>query len=60
MSEVKSHDGSNREILEVNGRFVQSSDDIAMCVRRVRESTSPLFLAIVNYILARDWTRVMS
>ena len=60
MSEVRSHDGSNREILEVNGRCVQSPDDIAMYVRRVRESTPPLFLAIVDYILAGDWTRVMS
>ena len=60
MSKVRSHDGSNRETLEVNGRCVKPLDDIAMCVRRARESTPPLFLAIVGLILAGDWTRVMS
>ena len=48
MFEVRSQDGSNRETLEVNGRYVQSPDDIVKCVRRVRESTPPLFLAIVD------------
>ena len=54
MSEMRSRDGSNREILEVSGHCVQSPDDIAMCVRQVRESTSSLFLAIVDYIIAGD------
>ena len=60
MSEVRSHDGLNRKILKVSGRYVQSPDDIAMYVRRVRESTPPLFLAIVGSIFEEDWTRVMS
>ena len=46
MSELRSHDGSNREILEISGHCVQSLDDIAMYVRQVRESAPPLFLAI--------------
>ena len=60
MSEVRSHGGSIREVFEVNGHYVQSPDDIAMYVRPVRESTPPLFLAIIDYILAGGWTRVMS
>ena len=43
MLEVRSQDGSNRETLEVSGRYVQSPDDIAMCVRQERESALPLF-----------------
>ena len=54
MSEVRSQDGSNRETLEVSSRYVQSPDDIAMYVRRVRESAPPLFLAIVVLIFVGD------
>ena len=43
MSQVKSQDGLNRETLKVSGRYVQSLDDIAMYVRRVKESAPPLF-----------------
>ena len=43
MSEVRSHDGLNRETLEVSDRYEQFPDDIKMCVRRVRESAPPLF-----------------
>ena len=60
MSEVRSHDGSNRETLEVSGRYVKSSGDIAMYVRRVRESAPPLFLAIVGSIFVEDWIIVTS
>ena len=60
MSEVRSHDGSNRETLKVSSRYVPSLDDIAMHIRRVRESGPPLFLAIVGSIFVEDWTRVMS
>ena len=60
MSEVRSHGDSNKEAFEVSGCYVQSPDDIVMYVRRVRELTPPLSLAIVDYILARDWARVMS
>ena len=60
MSEARSHDGSKREILEVSGRCVQSPNDIAMYVRRVRESAPPLFLAIVGLIFTEDLTKVTS
>ena len=60
MSEVRSHGGSIREVFEVSDRYVQSLDDIAMYVRPVKESTPPLFLALIDYIIAGGWTRVMS
>ena len=60
MSNLGSHGGSNREVLKVSSRYVASPDDIAMHVRRVRESAPPLFLATVGSIFVEDWTRVMS
>ena len=60
MSEVRSQDGWSRGTLEVSGRYVQSLDDLAMYVRRVRELAPPLFLAIVGLIFKEDWTRVKS
>ena len=60
MSEVRSHGDSNKEVFEVSGRCVQSPDDITMHVRRVWESTPSLSLAIVDYIIAGDWVKVMS
>ena len=59
MSEVRSHDGLNKGTLKVSGHYVQSPDDIAMYVRRVRELAPPLFLAIVGSIFVEDWIRVM-
>ena len=37
-----------------------SPDDIAVYIRRVRESAPPLFSATVGSIFVEDWTRVMS
>ena len=51
--------GRKLETFEVSGRYVQSPDDIAMYVRRVRESAPPLILAIVGSIFLEDWIRVM-
>ena len=58
MSDVRSQDGSNRETLKVSSCYVPSLDDITVYIRRVRESTPLLFLAIVGSIFAEDWTRV--
>ena len=60
MSNLGSHGGSNREASEVSSRYVASLDDIAVHIRRVRESTPPLFSATVSSIFMDDWTRVMS
>ena len=59
MSDVISQGGSNRETLEVSGRYVQSLDDITMYVMRVKESAPPLFSARIGSIFVEDWTRVM-
>ena len=45
---------------KVGGRYVQSPDDIAMYVRRVKESTPPLFSTTVGSIFVECSTRVMS
>ena len=37
-----------------------SLDDIVVYIRRVRESTLPLFSATVGSIFVEDWTGVMS
>ena len=50
----------NSEILEVSSRYVPSSDDIALYIRRVRESAPPLFTVVAGSIFVEDWTRVMS
>ena len=60
MSNLGSRDGSNREALEVNSRYVASPDDIAVHVRRVRESAPLLFSATVSSIFVEDWTKVIS
>ena len=54
MSNDKSQGGSNKEALEVSSHYVPSLDDIAMHIRRVRESASPLFSAIVGSIFVRN------
>ena len=54
MSSERSPVGSNSEVLEVNSRYVPSLDDIAMHIRQVRESTSPLFSATVSSIFVED------
>ena len=41
-------------------RYVPSPDDIAMHIRRVRESAPLLFSAKVGSIFVECWTRVMS
>ena len=55
-----SHDGSNREAPEVSSRYVASLNDIAVYIRRVKESAPSLFSATVGSIFVEDWTRVMS
>ena len=60
MSDERSQSGSNSEISEVSSRFVPSSDDIARCIRRVRESALPLYTAVAGSIFVEDWTRIMS
>ena len=60
MSNFGSHGGSNREAPEVSSLYVASLDDIAVPIRRVRESVLPLFSATVGSIFVKDWTRVMS
>ena len=60
MFDVRSQVGSNRETLEVSSRYLPSLDDIAVYIRRVRESAPLLFSAIVGFMFAEDWTRVMS
>ena len=60
MFELRSHDGLNRETLEVSSRHVLSLDNIEIHIRRVRESAPLLFSAIVGSIFEEDWTRVMS
>ena len=60
MSNDASQVGSNSEVPEVSSRYVPSLDDLAIHIRRVRESTPPLFSATVGSIFVEDWTRVMS
>ena len=60
MSNDASQGGSNSEVPEVSSRYVPSLDDIAVHIRRVRESTPPLFSATVGSIFVEDWTRIMS
>ena len=60
MSNERSQGGSNSEVPEVSSRYVPSTDDIAMHIRRVRESASSLFSATVGSIFVEDWIRVMS
>ena len=60
MSNDASQGGSNSEVPEVSSRYVPSLDDLAVHIRRVRESGLPLFSATVGSIFMEDWTRVMS
>ena len=60
MSNLGSHAGSNREAPEDNSRYVSSPDDIAVYIRRVRESAPPLFSATIGSIFVKNWTKVMS
>ena len=60
MSNEKSQGGSNSEVPEVSSRYVPSPNDIAIHIRRVRESAPPLFSATIDSIFVEDWTRVMA
>ena len=60
MSGERSQDGSNTEVPEVSSRYVSSPDDIAMYIKRMRESTPSLFTAVVGSIFVEYWTWVMS
>ena len=60
MLNVISQGGSNRKAPEVTSCYVPSPDDIAIQIRRVRESAPPLFSATVDSIFVEGWTRVMS
>ena len=60
MSNNGSQDGSNSEVSDVSSHYVPSLDDIAVHIRRVRESAPPLFSATVGSIFVEDWTRIMS
>ena len=60
MSEERSQSGSNSEIPEVSSLFAPYSDDIAGCIKRVRESAPPLFIVVAGSIFVEDWTRIMS
>ena len=50
MSNLGSHGSSNREAPKVSSLYVASPDDIAVYIRRVRESAPPLFSATVGSI----------
>ena len=50
---------SDSEAPEVSSRYVPSPVDIAIHIRRVRESAPSLFSATVSSIFVEDWTRVM-
>ena len=60
MSNDRSQGGSKIKVPEVSSRYVPSLDDIAVHIRRVRESTPPLFSATVGSMFVEDWTRFMS
>ena len=60
MSNDASQGGSNSEVPEVSSRYVPFLDDLPVHIRRVRESTPPLFSATVGSIFVEDWTRLMS
>ena len=60
MSNDASYGGSNSEVPEVSIRYVPSPDDVAVHIRRARESAPPLFSATVGSIFLEDWTRIMS
>ena len=60
MSNDGSQGGSNSEVPKVSCRYVPSLDDIAVHIRRVRESAPPLFSATIGSIFVEDWTKVMS
>ena len=57
---MRSQSGSNREAPEVTSHYVPSPNDIAIQIRRVRESDPPLFSTTIDSIFVEDWTRVMS
>ena len=53
MSNMGRQSGSNGEALEVSIRYKISLDDIAVHIRRTRESALPLFLATIGLFLWR-------
>ena len=60
MSDLGRQSGSNGEASEVNRHYEISPDDIAVHIRRMRESVPPLFSATIGSIYVEDWTRIMS
>ena len=60
MSDDASQGGSNSEVPKVTSHYVSTLDDLAIHIRRVRDSAPPLFSATVGSIFVEDWTRVMS
>ena len=60
MSDDASQGGSNSEVSKVRSHYVPSLDDIVVHIRRLSESTLPLFSATIDSIFVEDWTRIMS
>ena len=60
MSSDRSQGGSNSEDLDVSSHYVPSPNDIAMHIRRVKESARPLFSATIGSVFVENWTKVMS
>ena len=56
MSNDASQGGSNSEVPEVSSRYVPSLDNLVVHIKRVRESTPPLFSGTVGSIFVEDWT----
>ena len=54
MSNDVSEGGFNSEVPEVNSRYVPTLDDLAVHIKRVRESPPPLFSATVGSIFVED------
>ena len=54
MLNVRSQGGSNREAPEVSSCYVPCPDDIAIQIRRVRESIQPLFSPTASSIFVED------
>ena len=53
MSNLGRQSGSNGKALEVSIRYKISLDDIAVHIKRTRESALPLFLAAIGLFLWR-------
>ena len=60
ISDLGCQNGSNGEAPEVNSRYEIPPNDIAVHIRRMRESAPPLFSTSIDSIYVEDWTRVTS